>query len=339
MIIDGAFGSTGKGAIAARIAMDNDIQVACASLSPNAGHTFYENGTKKVTKLLPVCGIVGNNKRQQIYLSANSIIDIKILFEEIEKFNIDPERIRIHPRAAVITKQDREEEARLGGIETIASTQSGTGAARASKIMRTNPLVQNTPELSTMMGVIDLHELCKLKLNISMETGQGIGLGLDHGYSYPHCTSRDVLPAHVLADLGVHPRYCGNIMLTFRTFPIRVGNPIRDGKEVGDSGPFWKDSKEIDWEYLGVVPELTTVTKRVRRIATFSMEQYKNAVKLVEPTHVFLNFVNYLKEEDVELFQFKDVKCPTHVGYGPHPEQACRYDRRCLDNYVQKYKN
>ena len=121
MIIDGQFGSTGKGAIAAKIAIDNDIQVACASLSPNAGHTFYENGIKKVTKLLPVCGIVGNNKRQQIYLSANSVIDTKILFEEIEKFNIDPNRVLIHPRAAVVTEENRQEEARVGGIEYIAS--------------------------------------------------------------------------------------------------------------------------------------------------------------------------------------------------------------------------
>ena len=335
MIIDGCLGSTGKGVIAAAIARDNFIHIACASLSPNAGHTFYENGQKKITKLLPVAGIWNNDKQQQIYLSAGTVIDVDLLFQEIEEFNIDPNRICIHPRAAVVTQQDREEETRQGGIEKIASTQSGAGAARASKLMRKNPLAQDTPKLKDMIGILPLHEYLRLGLNVLLESGQGVDLGLDHGLAYPYCTSRDVLPAHLLADLGVHPRYLGSVMLIFRTFPIRVGNIVRDGKEVGTSGPFWSDSKETTWEELGVEQEYTTVTKRVRRVATFSLDQYKHSLELVQPTHIFLNFVNYLREEDLPLFKFKKLKKPTHVGFGPRPEQISRWSDSCLEGLLK----
>lgn len=330
MIIDGAFGSTGKGLIASVIARHNHVDVACASLSPNAGHTFYEDGQKKVTKLLPVSGIIGNDRRQQIYLTADSVIDVDLLLREIEQFDIDPERIAIHPRAAVVTQTERDEELQIGGIEAIASTQSGTGAARASKIMRTNPLAGGDPRLAGMVHRLDLSDYLRQGLSVLVETGQGIDLGLNHGLAYPYCTSRDVLPASVLADLGVHPRYLGNVMLTFRTYPIRVGNPSREGREVGQSGPFWDDSRELTWDELGVTPERTTVTDRVRRVATFSVEQYSNSCSLVEPSHIFLNFCNYLREDELRTFYGLSPR-PTHIGYGPRPEQVAPWEPGILD--------
>lgn len=336
MIIDGQFGSTGKGAIAARIAMDNHIHVACGTLSPNAGHTFYLDGKKMVSKQIPISGII-NDRNSQIYLTAGSVIDVESLFAEMDKFNIDPGRVAIHPRAAVVTKADKEEEARLGGIEKIASTQSGAGAARASKIMRTNPLAQGTPELKDFVKELDIHYYLRQKLSVVVETGQGVDLGLNFGLDYPHCTSRDVLPSAILADLGVHPKYMGNSMLTFRTYPIRVGNIVRDGDTVGDSGPFYPDTDEVSWGDLQVTPERTTVTNRIRRVGTFSIQQYRRSVDLVQPTHVFLNFINYVTEEDLPRFMFKGMKKPSVVGFGPHPEQICRWDRDTLRNYILKW--
>lgn len=54
LIIDGQFGSTGKGLIASAIAEQCHVDLAVGRLSPNAGHTFYLDGKKNVTKLLPV---------------------------------------------------------------------------------------------------------------------------------------------------------------------------------------------------------------------------------------------------------------------------------------------
>lgn len=74
LIIDGQFGSTGKGLIASRIAYDNHIDVCAASLSPNAGHTFYKwNAEEKlITKLLPVCGIL--KKKDLLYIYHQKVL-------------------------------------------------------------------------------------------------------------------------------------------------------------------------------------------------------------------------------------------------------------------------
>jgi Adenylosuccinate synthase len=342
MIIDGQFGSTGKGLIANKIALDNTVHVAVGRLSPNAGHTFYYQGKKYVTKMLPVAGII--QERCQIFLSAGSVIDIDVLFKEMKEFDIDDERVLIHPRAAVVTKQDKEAEQDKSGVVKIASTQSGAGAARASKIMRKNPLAQGTPELQHLLYKYNdeyLQFLISQNLNILVETGQGFDLGLNYGYSYPHCTSIDVTPSAVLSDVGLHPNDLGNVMMVIRTFPIRVGNPKdENGIELGDSGPVYPDSKELSWDELQQIPEITTVTKRIRRVFTFSRTQYERAVKFIKPTHLFLNFINYLNnEEDIKQFEFLDKQnIKKYVGYGKYADQISDMDEDTLWNYFLKFR-
>lgn len=326
MIIDGSFGSTGKGLIASAIATDNHIDFACTTTSPNAGHTFYHRGEKYVTHLIPVAGII--HRRSTIIFSADSVIDLKLFFNELRDFDIDPSRVLIHPRASVITEEDKRREQEPGGLETIASTQTGVGSARAGKILRTQKLVQGTPELQhyilkcTMKSILN----CGNNLNVLVETGQGLGLDINHGLAYPYCTSRSVLPATILGEFGLHPRFMGNCMLSFRTFPIRVGNIQRNGKEIGFSGPFFPDSKEITFDDLWVEPEMTTVTKRIRRVATFSREQYEQAVDMIEPTHVFFNFCNYYYGMEEEMKKLRGLKKLTHVGVGPHVTDVYKWE-------------
>lgn len=331
MIIDGSFGSTGKGLIASRIATQNHIDFACTTTSPNAGHTFYHRDEKYVTHLMPVAGII--QRHSTIVFSADSVIDLPLFFEEMREFDIDPERVLIHPRAAVITEEDKRRECEPNGLERIASTQTGVGSARAGKIMRSQKLVQDTPELQhyimkcTMKSILDngygIHAL--------VETGQGLGLDINHGLSYPYCTSRSILPAVILGEFGLHPRFMGNCMLSFRTFPIRVGNPTREGQEVGSSGEFYYDSVELDFSDIGVPEERTTVTKRVRRIASFSREQYEHALKMIEPTHIFLNFCNYYYHMEHELDRLKGLsRLPTHIGVGPFPSDVYSWEEDIL---------
>lgn len=105
IIIDGQFGSTGKGLIAAKIASDNLIHVAVGTLSPNAGHTFYIDEDKYTTHLIPVAGVI--HPESTIYLSAECVIDELLLLQEIEEFGISHDRIIIHPRAAIITEEHK----------------------------------------------------------------------------------------------------------------------------------------------------------------------------------------------------------------------------------------
>lgn len=313
IIIDGQFGSTGKGLIASYIGINNHIDLAIGRLSPNAGHTFYFGNPleKYVTRMLPVCSIT--NKESLIYLCAGSVIDVDILLKELKEFNIDDSRLFIHPRAAIITKKDKEEESKNNNILKVASTQSGSGSARANKIMRSNPLACNTPELSKYIKEFDLDIFTKNNASIIVETSQGFDLSLQFGLSYPYCTSTDIIPSAILADIGAHPRCLGNVMMTVRTYPIRVGNT-----NLGYSGDVYSDSKECSWKELGLEKELTTVTKRERRIFTFSKQQYMRSLKFIQPDYVFLNFMNYLKNSDLEWIKnnILSVRKPDFLGYG-----------------------
>lgn len=316
ILIDGQFGSTGKGLLANYIGVFNHIDIAVSNASSNAGHTFYNaDGKKIIVKHLPVSGII--NKRCLIYLCAGSIIDLDILLKEIEENNIDYDRIFIHPRAAIITSLDiAEEKNNNAGVKKIASTMSGVGSALTKKINRNAQLAKDIPELKRFINEVDLHYYMQQNCTVLMEVPQGLDLSLNHGLAYPYCTSRDITIASAMSDANVHPKYLGKVAVSIRTFPIRVGNVIENGVEVGYSGPFYSDSVETSWKALGLKEEFTTRTNRIRRVATFSHLQYKNMLNILNPDYVFLNFCNYLTRSKIDKL-LKTLKEVTHVGFGP----------------------
>jgi len=321
IIMDGQFGSTGKGSLAAWLGTISPVEIYVSNLSPNAGHTYdlQDGYGPRVVKQLPIGGII--NKRSQIYLSHGSIIEPKALLKEIETFNVDKDRICIDPRAAIVTDECKAlEKDNSSSVAKIASTQSGTGVALSQKIMRSAKLAEDIPELKDMIHEFDLMEHLQLGSTAVMETSQGFDLGLNYGLSYPHCTSRDVTPSQCLGDAKVHPKFLGNVFLTLRTYPIRVGNLKVGDITYGESGPFYLDSKELSWEELMVTPEKTTVTQRIRRVATFSPTQLKRTIYYTKPKHIFLNFINYiLTEEYIEIIidAFRQIKqFPSLLGFG-----------------------
>jgi adenylosuccinate synthase len=116
-----------------------------------------------------------------------------------------------------------------------------------------------------------------------VEGTQGFGLSLLHGPHYPHVTARDTTAAGFASEVGLSPRQVNDIIMVIRTFPIRVG---------GDSGPL---AEEITWEEVQrmsgspeVVPEFTSVTGKLRRVARFDLEAVKVACQYNRPTSLAL---------------------------------------------------
>lgn len=322
--LDGQFGSTGKGLFNDFIAKqeENQVDIAISNAAPNAGHTFVdEHGIKKTVFHLPVSGVLQPNS--QIYMCAGSIIDPDLLAQEISDFGIDPARVAIHPRACILLPEHKEREAlNDSGATAIASTRKGVGAALADKIARIagpRTALQYYGEGSMVKELDLLKEMGSGRKTCLMEVPQGFGLSLNYGRSYPQCTSRDLTVAQALNDAGVHPIYLGAVGLCLRSYPIRVGNIVEEGKEIGNSGPFFPDSDEKTWEDMGQTPELTTVTKRVRRIATFSYLQYKQALQTLRPNTVFLNFCNYFQSvHDFKECIVRMSNVEERVGLNPH---------------------
>lgn len=342
ILLDGQFGSTGKGLVASYIGWYNHVDIAITNASMNAGHTFYVNGSKYITKHLPITGIL--NDKSTIYLCAGAIINPEFLIKELKDFDINPDRVCIHPRCAIIEDIDVNYEAE-GSVKKIASTRSGVGSALIRKIDRSSKLAMGHPLLKDMIHEIDLAFYLDQGVTAGMEVPQGFSLSINSGYSYPHCTSREITVTAALSDAQLHPSYLGNVFAVIRTYPIRVGNIVENGKIVGNSGPFFPDSKETSWRELGVDPEYTTNTKRIRRVATFSMIEYNKMLKMFHPDYVFLNFANYLNLKDLQKL-LRKLPEVTHVCFGPEIEdildrcevpnaRARNYDRR--KNICQKH--
>jgi adenylosuccinate synthase len=94
----------------------------------------------------------------------------------------------------------------------------------------------------------------------------------------------------------------------------------------------------MTWEELGVEPEITTVTKKIRRVFSWSDEQFMQAMMANRPDVVFLNFCNYLENlgADVDAFVQEHVMIPYMtvmrklpdlilLGYGPKTTDVKAY--------------
>lgn len=345
VIVDLQFGSTGKGAIAGYLSEHNEYDAVISINAPNAGHTAYhpETGEKFVHKILP-SGIF-SPKLRTIGIGPGAIFDIDRLVYEINGLELAGifADIVIHEAAGVLKQEHRDLE--RDTLSGISSTMQGSAAALVDKIMRkSNALVKTSnvliacaePGILSNVRVVNQSNWIKIFSdcnNILLEGSQGYSLGISSGF-YPYCTSRDCTPARIISDASLPITWLRDVYGSARTYPIRVGNT-----PDGYSGDWYPDQHEISFDSLSVDPETTTVTGRVRRIATFSEMQMREAMAIAMPTYVFLNFCNYFfNEEDVEKMVEKighiahDLGCGGvgFTGWGPKPKEITdiRFARR-----------
>lgn len=309
-VVGGQWGSEGKGAAAAfltRSLIEIDGVRLPSTITTNAGaqagHTSTHAGRTRVAFHLPTASLIASDYGcyPVTYINAGAIIDPKVCLREINESGLRKPHVFIHPHAAVITPDCQEAEGRADSAQTkIASTRKGVGEALARKVLRSGMVAKNHPGLrSFVSNGIDLNRLHLLGEASLVEVPQGISLSLN-GDFYPHVTSRNCTVMQAMSDADIHPQFYGNTLLVLRTYPIRVGNiTVDDGtgldpkETVHSSGSCYPDQKEITWTHLGVEPEITTVTKRVRRVFTFSRMQCLQAMALTRPSHVQLTFCDY----------------------------------------------
>jgi len=135
----------------------------------------------------------------------------------------------------------------------------------------------------------------------------GTSYFLANGVRGHNCTSRQTTAVQNLADMGLPARAMGEVYLVIRPFPIRVGNVVEDGRQTGYSGGCYTDQRELTWRDVAdqagmpeseaqalLTKELTTVTKRLRRVFSFSDQQLREAVTVNGATKIVLNFANYI---------------------------------------------
>ena len=296
-IVGGQWGSEAKGAAAAHLAPKascHKFTIATTNAGAQAGHTSVHDGVKRVVFHLPTYSLY---RKCFTYLNAGSIIDPDVLLRELdENPSVLANGFAIHPNAAIITQDCKDAEGSADSAQTkIASTRKGVGEALARKVLRSGAIAQDQAGVGRWAYIaryvkrLDLNEQMRTGQSVLVEVPQGHSLSIDSQF-YPHTTSRNCTVAQAMSDAGIHPRFYHQSMLVIRTYPIRVGSLSEDNH----SGGHFPDQQEITWDELGVEPEITTVTKRVRRVFTFSEQQVALAITQTQPDVIFLSFCDYL---------------------------------------------
>ncbi len=296
VVVGGQFGSEGKGKVSAFITKQENIDICVRCGGPNSGHSFVdENGRRIILRQLPT-GFV--NPRTRLLIPAGALIDPTILKKEIEFLSLPPGRIGIDRNCFIIEERDREAERALRLRERLSSTLCGVGAALSRRILRgddaglAKDVVDEHPWLATYLTNVsdEVNSGLDDGRKVLIEGTQGFGLSLYHSDHYPRTTSRDTTAAGFLSEVGVSPRLVTDIVVVFRTFPIRVA-----GQQAGPlKGEITWEQLQIESGYRRPVQEYTSVTHKVRRVARFDWDLAKRAVVANRPTHVAVNGLDYL---------------------------------------------
>ncbi len=311
-IVDGQYGSTGKGAAAALLVkagfeVDRGFDVFMTNAAPNSGHSAWVGDELIVTRQVPVGAVVAKKLRPdvepQVYLTGGAIINPFTFLGEARQFNLS--QTAVHPCAAIIEDRHGEQEA-SDGSSRVAGTGKGVGAALADKVRREGNLWKNKWGPGDVIEEFNDHACLH-------ESAQGFNLGINDPQFAPYTTSRECTVQQAMADARIPLSSVRQVLMTLRTAPIRVGNT-----DKGYSGDCYPDQHEISWGELGVEPELTTVTKRVRRVFTWSWMQFHDAIRVNEPDVLYISFLDYMPEDRREPFLVEvNERFTDAVGYEP----------------------
>ena len=337
VIIGGQWGSEGKGHIASYLAPEYSLLVRVGG--PNAGHKVFLGGTPYTHHQLP-SGTWRSHAK--LLIAAGAVLNAEKLLTEIADCKVDSERLSIDPQAMIISRGDIAHESRL--VANIGSTGQGVGYATARRITGRGSGIQLARDIKVLAPFIrDTWEILEKAYQsgkkVLIEGTQGSGLSLYHGL-YPHVTSRDTSVSGALSEAGVPPGRVRKVIMTCRSYPIRVQSP--EGKTSGDMGV------EIDWKTVSKrshvnfnqlkTAERTSTTNRDRRVAEFNWSMLRRAAALNGPTDVALTFADYISSKNEKAHRFEQLTSETitfieeieRVAAAPVSLISTRFDFRSI---------
>ncbi len=290
IVVGGQYGSEGKGKVCAYLGKTENASIMVRCGGPNSGHTVVDEEKTFVLRQLPAGA---PNLKCRLLIPAGAYVVPELLFQEIKRCGINESKVGIDQNCVVVTQEMINAEQASDIQKRIGSTLSGTGAAVKERVSRVSDGIIAKNETSLKPFITDVADEIdsanKKGLTTIIEGTQGFGLSLYHSPHYPFTTSRDTTSASFASEVGISPKDIDEIVMVIRAFPIRVG---------GNSGPL---TNEITWEAVTrqsgapfALKELTSVTRRLRRIAEFDPEIVRRAIQINKPTKIVLNHVDYV---------------------------------------------
>jgi adenylosuccinate synthase len=343
VVLDSQAGSCGKGKFIGYVSKADNISIAVNNFMTNAGHTFIdENGKSVMTQHLPTSLV---NPNTSLVIGPGAAITPGTLFDEMLKYSDDigNRKIIINPRAVVIADKHRKMEAE---ILRSGSTFKGCGAAQADKVMRqamlfgewwdkfckdftygidtTDITVEDYEYIKEHIVVMDtmmyINDAIDNGESVIVEGSQGCDLDINYGLAYPNTTSRQCHAGQLVADCGISPKLVDDIIMIMRPYPIRISNTTNLKDEQGNiivtSSGEYDGANEITWDIIKErcgapddmdFGEITTVTKKPRRVFEMNWDRLKYVAKLNRPTMIALNFVQYIDWGAYKCHDYKEL--------------------------------
>jgi len=325
VVVGGQFGGEGKGKVSAFIAQKEGIDICIRCGGPNSGHSFVNDaGQVVLLRQLPTGYI---RPRTRLLIPAGALVDLEVLKYELDTFRIDPERVGVDRNAMIIEEGDKERERGLQLRERLSSTLCGVGSAVARRALRGSDVCtaqvasKGAPWLRKLITNVsdETNSALDQGKSVLVEGTQGFGLSLYHSDCYPKATSRDTTAAGFLSEIGLSPLLVTHIILVLRTFPIRVA-----GEQAGPM------KNEITWEllqqesgYSYAIHEMTTVSKKVRRVARFDWELFQRAFAANRPTQLAINGLDYIDARNRGVPHSADLTSEARDFIGRLEKQSC----------------
>lgn len=298
--LDGGAGSSGKGKLGSFLCEHADNwQFACNTFMPQAAHTVeLEDGRRILYQVFNSCAYMVD-RYEKLYIAPGAAIDLDTFRREMEENRIPRTKVGVSHLTAILQGIDGDCEKGMCDINGIAleekgggylaktgTTAKGCGVNRARRLLR-HPkakYARDVPELKDLLCNVPEEIMQRLDGGQAglFEVAQGFQLSYLLPDFFPYTTSRNCTVAAGLDDLMVPPCYAGNVVLNFRTFPIRINSNkyvdqatrthltmddvvSKTGKALdaltegelnaagidlvqGDSGPGYADQREIPWD-------------------------------------------------------------------------------------------
>jgi adenylosuccinate synthase len=304
VVVGGQFGSEAKGHITAKLVQSYPEQSLVVRVGgPNAGHSAVGilDGKLWSMRQIPIAAVTRLDC--QLLIGAGSEIDPAVLEHEIAQLDAAgygvSDRLMIDGTATVLDEHHKTVE-QADIVERVGSTGKGVGGARSARIMRDAQMWSDGDDLYTVEhSALVMRRWLTQGKRVVIEGTQGYGLGLHAGY-YPQCTSSDCRAIDFLSMAGLSPWAPEvaslSVWVVLRTYPIRV---------AGNSGPL---TGEHTWDEMRLLtgihdlqPELTTVTKKQRRIGQFDWPLAKRAIiENGSAVNIAVTFMDYVDPQIVE---------------------------------------
>lgn len=317
-LLDGySAGSSGKGKCESSVVKYTSfgqlgcgrMLAVCTTNSANASHWVYDNGKQMMFEVLPSSAYL-HEKIEFVAIGHGASFSVERLKAEMEMSGLPWEKLKIHPKAGIITKIDEDFEKGLCDIDgnylekqhdgTIkgGSTCSGSGSVRAKKAIRNKSVTYayQVPELAPYISDVEKELMLFMDMGgcVLLQIGQGFPLSYGLGYNKQNSTSRNVTISASLDDMNLPPYYAGDVILNGRTYPIKINNKkyrLRGGERLGQFDiqlsnieRYQNHPHLFDIEY---VDEFAFVTTKQEFVNFYEMREFSELQELIEEIDSF----------------------------------------------------